>query len=198
MALMLYPTNQKTEYIVEMGTINELRVWAYSSLDDAKKTLSDLAEELYNTTEFSNKTPWHIFSKQKDNHIINEKNEFFTIALSNEEYSYAEYGTHNATIIRIIHPKNRFIAICKLFGGTMMDKSFTTKKEAQKYMFEVAHAYGNISIADLINTAYEKEIDTDTYTLTVTKYQVTMKHKPNVKLFKAYVYDAQRKIKENA
>ena len=198
MALMLYPTNQKTEYIVEMSTINELRVWAYSSLDEEKKTLSDLAEELYNTTEFSNKTPWHIFSKQKDNHIINEKNEFFTIALSNEEYSYAEYGTHNATIIRIIHPKNRFVAICKPFSAAMMDKSFTTKKEAQKYMFEVAHTYGNISIADLINTAYEKEIDTDTYTLTVTKYQVTMKHKPNVKLFKAYVYDAQRKIKENA
>ena len=178
-----------------MSTINELRVWAYSSLDEAKKTLSDLAEELYNTTEFSNKTPWHIFSKQKDNHIINEKNEFFTIALSNEEYSYAEYGTHNATIIRIIHPKNRFVAICKPFSAAMMDKSFTTKKEAQKYMFEVAHTYGNISIADLINTAYEKEIDTDTYTLTVTKYQVTIKHKPNVKLFKAYVYDAQRKIK---
>ena len=79
----------------------------------------------------------------------------------------------------------------------MMDKSFTTKKEAQKYMFEVAHTYGNISIADLINTAYEKEIDTDTYTLTVTKYQVTIKYKPNVKLFKAYVYDAQQKIKEN-
>ena len=171
-----------------------------AGFDRKEIPIPTLAEELYNTTEFSNKTPWHIFSKQKDNHIINEKNEFFTIALSNEEYSYAEYGTHNATIIRIIHPKNRFVAICKPFSAAMMDKSFTTKKEAQKYMFEVAHAYGNISIADLINTVCkkEKEIDTDTYTLIVTKHQVTMKHKPNVKLFKAYVYDAQRKIKENA